>query len=906
MKKQTRFFKVFVKLSSILIVLLISDIAQALSNEKSNIATNGISEQQKTAGKRLKRSSTTGSIQVIISPDEAVLAGAKWSIDSGASWNSTDENISSNTGTQTITFSSLNGYTTPDDTVITVVEDETQILTVTYTDEDSYPNAYKGYTLYMPKGNTEAYLMDNYGNTVHSWDTGYAPSNSCYLPGTGNFLQTADMGDSIFDAAGTGGRVMEVAANGSTNWTFDYYSDEYILHHDIEYMSNGNVLMIAFELISYDDALAAGRKPRYLDDDGLYSDMILEVNPSTGEIIWQWRVWDHLIQEQNANKPNYGTAADHPEKIDLNYTTQYPDYNHFNSVDYNEELDQILISCRNYDEIWIIDHSTTTEEAASDSGGTYGKGGDLLYRWGNPEAYGAGDSDDQKLFGQHDANWIDSDYPGEGNILIFNNGNGRPTTGDNYSSIEEITPPVDDDGNYSLTTGAAYEPSETTWTYEIDSDYYSSAISGTQRLPNGNTLICSGGNGYFLEVDASKNVVWTYGLDDSKVFKIRRYGVDYEGLAEILDTGELTVTISTTDGINAGAQWNINDGEWHDSGETVNVVIGTHVIGFSTVDGYDSPDSQTITIGSDEIETITAEYVVQSTSETGALCVTIEPSDAQWTIDNGTSWYDSETTLSDLDTGDYTVSFSDITDYITPDDQTVSVLDGETTSISVIYESEETGSASLTVSIKPDSVVSSGAMWSIDDGDEWISSDDTISDLDAGDYTIKFKRVSGWRKPKSQTVSIEEGEDSSTTGTYRVSQGTATLIVDIKPSQVKAMGAQWKLDDGDWQSTTSSMVESADYLLSFSQIPGWRTPDSIEIGLDENATELIIGQYYLYGDADSNEIVDLADMIKIQQVLTGVPHDLPDKLDVLDLSLDGALGISDVIKVFQNISDSGN
>ena len=68
---------------------------------------------------------------------------------------------------------------------------------------------------------------------------------------------------------------------------------------------------------------------------------------------------------------------------------------------------------------------------------------------------------------------------------------------------------------------------------------------------------------------------------------------------------------------------------------------------------------------------------------------------------------------------------------------------------------------------------------SIDDGDEWISSDDTISDLDADDYTIIFKRVSGWRKTKSQTVSIEEGEDSSITGTYRVSQGTATLIVDI-------------------------------------------------------------------------------------------------------------------------------
>ncbi|KPA13040.1 Arylsulfotransferase [Candidatus Magnetomorum sp. HK-1] len=226
----------------------------------------------------------------------------------------------------------------------------------------------------MPLYSTEAYLINNYGNTIHSWDTGYNPSNSCYLLSSGNFLQTADMGDSIFDAAATGGRVMEVATDSSTEWTFDYYGDEYILHHDVEYMSNGNVLMIAYELISYDDALAAGRKPRYLSDEGLYSDMILEVNPSSGEIVWQWRVWDHLIQDQNSNKDAYGIVADHPEKIDLNYTTKYPDYNHFNSVDYNEELDQILISCKIYNEIWMIDHSTSTEEAASDSGGTYGKG----------------------------------------------------------------------------------------------------------------------------------------------------------------------------------------------------------------------------------------------------------------------------------------------------------------------------------------------------------------------------------------------------------------------------------------------------------------------------------------------------------------------------------------------------
>ena len=60
-------------------------------------------------------------------------------------------------------------------------------------------------------------------------------------------------------------------------------------------------------------------------------------------------------------------------------------------------LDQIVLSNHNLSEIWIIDHSTTTLEAASHSGGNSGKGGDLLYRWGNPQAYDQGTGADQLL-----------------------------------------------------------------------------------------------------------------------------------------------------------------------------------------------------------------------------------------------------------------------------------------------------------------------------------------------------------------------------------------------------------------------------------------------------------------------------------------------------------------------------
>jgi hypothetical protein len=77
-----------------------------------------------------------------------------------------------------------------------------------------------------------------------------------------------------------------------------------------------------------------------------------------------------------------------------------------NSVSYNAKLDQILISVRSFNEFWIIDHSVTTKEAAGHTGGRSGKGGDLLYRWGNPSAYRAGKTSDQKLFAQHDAHWI--------------------------------------------------------------------------------------------------------------------------------------------------------------------------------------------------------------------------------------------------------------------------------------------------------------------------------------------------------------------------------------------------------------------------------------------------------------------------------------------------------------------
>jgi hypothetical protein len=312
-------------------------------------------------------------------------------------------------------------------------------------------------------------------------------------------------------------------------------SDDECLHHDVKYLPNGNVLMIAWEYKSSAEAIAAGRDSSLLADGELWPDKIIEVDPSDNSIVWEWHVWDHLIQDYNSSKSNYGTVAGHPELADLNYVdlpTGIADWTHMNAIDYNSELDQIMISVHGFDEFWVIDHSTTTAQAASHSGGTYGKGGDILYRWGNPASYGA--SGTHEFYGQHNAQWIPSGIPGAGDILVFNNGQGRPEG--NYSTVEEIVPAVNPDGSYSLTTGQAFGPSSQKWTYQASNptDFYGSNISGAQRLSNGNTLICVGPEGDIFEVTYDGTVVWTYqNTDGTAVFKVLKYPYDYSGLDDM-------------------------------------------------------------------------------------------------------------------------------------------------------------------------------------------------------------------------------------------------------------------------------------------------------------------------------------------------------------------------------------
>ncbi|NLX94579.1 MAG: arylsulfotransferase (ASST) [Rhodopirellula sp.] len=466
--------------------------------------------------------------------------------------------------------------------------------------------AFPGYTLIAPTTSSNVYLVDVQGRVVRMWQTGFerTSSTAAYLLENGHLLRLglAEQAQQHFGARlGAGGRIQEFDWDGELVWDFQLCNDQQLSHHDVAYLPNGNVLMVVWDKKTATEAIAAGRKPESLGNNDLLADSIVEVKPTgktTGEVVWEWHVWDHLIQDHDSSQANFGDVAAHPERIDMNYRTEswltpmlattdgveklksvgylgssagsahlpFLDCDwHVNSVAYHFELDQILVSARGCSEIWIIDHSVTAAAAK-------GRGGDLLYRWGNPRAYRAGTAADQRLFGQHDAQWIARGSPGEGHILVFNNGDGRP--GGDYSSVEEIVPPVDAAGRYSYKPATAYGPPKPIWSYTAPNktEFFSLLVSGAQRLPNGNTLICPGMLGTIFEVTPEKEVVWEYANPDpgdvvpvglppmgASLFAARRYAPDYPGLAGKDLTPGKTIEAMLAEG-------NLKKGEPHGQG----------------------------------------------------------------------------------------------------------------------------------------------------------------------------------------------------------------------------------------------------------------------------------------------------------------------------------------------------
>ena len=374
---------------------------------------------------------------------------------------------------------------------------------------------YNGYTLFT--SHTKTFLINNCGQVVKQWLSTFSPGNSVYLLENGNLLRTGrtDSDDIVF--GGQGGVVEMYNWEGNLIWQYYYDTPQHRQHHDVFPMPNGNVLILAANVMSNAEAIQAGRNPSLLTQSVLYSEQIVEVQPlgtNQGIVVWKWDMKDHLIQDFDATKNNFGIVSQNPNKLDVNFTNGSggnSNWMHVNSVQYNASLDQIILSSRNLSEVWIIDHSTTTAQALTGSGGVYGKGGDILWRWGNPQAYKMGTAADRKLFGQHYPHWINEGLQDAGKLMIFNNGNGRQPE---FSEVYILVPPTNTPGTYFLESNGTFGPTAPEYIYadtsETPSPFYSSIVSGAERLPNGNLLICEGIKGRLFEIDSQENKVWEY------------------------------------------------------------------------------------------------------------------------------------------------------------------------------------------------------------------------------------------------------------------------------------------------------------------------------------------------------------------------------------------------------------
>lgn len=381
--------------------------------------------------------------------------------------------------------------------------------------------SYGGYTLFAPMVNCKTtYLIDMEGNVVHKWESEYTPGAYAMLLPNGNLLRGGVLDKKPAAIGGAGGIVQEIDWNGKVVWEYKMNSDREIQHHCFARMPSGNTLILGWEAISIEEAIAKGRDPKTIplevyDMDQYHNefwvDFVREVDKK-GNTAWEYHVWDHVGTGPHQYDINYIL----PEKLGGTYDNF--DWSHFNAVEYIPEKDLVLLNSRNFSEFYLIDYKTKK----------------MVYRWGNPSAYGQGkkpswlDNGDQKVFGSHSAIYVGKDQ-----FLVFDNGSERA------------------EGNRSSIVKVDRKTNEIVWEYHTTTpnSFYSYRQGAVQMLPNGNIHVTSTNSGHLFEVTEDKEVVWDYvspvfncetrckaedgdmpNMMLNMIHRSYRYGADYPGL----------------------------------------------------------------------------------------------------------------------------------------------------------------------------------------------------------------------------------------------------------------------------------------------------------------------------------------------------------------------------------------
>jgi hypothetical protein len=392
-----------------------------------------------------------------------------------------------------------------------------------------------GYTLlsslgghYDPKTDVTygAILIDMEGNVIKEWPL--VPYPARMLPGG---YVMGGMG--LFEEFTGVPNLVQLDWNGKQVWAWKGFASSYVgapyhsgFHHD--YQREGNP--VGYYAPGMDPMVTGGKTlilahyipPQEWTADitvhPLFDDALYEVDWERN-VTWEWHLWEHYGQ--------MGFDAPARQAIYENYVGRVPDvgsdYQHTNAASYlgpnkwyeggdlRFHPDNIMIDCRSSNIIAIIARHP-------DPAGQW-QVGDIVWKIGPDYSYGKPEYRLGQIIGQHQAHLIPQGLPGAGNVLLFDNG-GLAGYGPLMTGLRPIVSNKLRD--YSRVLEFNPVTLEVVWEYmcpkpkldaagnTIEPAFFSTFVSGVQRLANGNTLVCEGQTGRVFEITPENEIVWDY------------------------------------------------------------------------------------------------------------------------------------------------------------------------------------------------------------------------------------------------------------------------------------------------------------------------------------------------------------------------------------------------------------
>ena len=407
------------------------------------------------------------------------------------------------------------------------------------------------YTLFQLTGGAgQTRLIDSAGTVLHTWESNIsAPSGTAaYLREDGLLLRSGQRNDipAVGFPPGSWGTVQLVEMDGTVVWEYtQQVAGELTFHHDLTPLRNGNIFVTVWEFLPVAEMVALGWEP-VNNVNGVWMEKIQELEPNlldgSTTVVWEWAVENHLSQDLDANRANFVDVGSERGRVDINFNAGIAsgDYFHISGIDYSEERDEIVLCPNNIDELWVIDHSTTTAEAATSTGGARGQGGELIYRWGNPQVYDFhnGSTEPGFLRRAHDPRWCVDPDSGEIQLTVHNNEqvDNTPQTADSQALLLDL--PLNESGDYVINDAETFLPEAPVVLYERDpaNPFFSTPFMGSaQRLGNGNILITLALTRTLVEVDQAGQIVWeeTISSGGNFIFKSQNYSVNYSGFQNL-------------------------------------------------------------------------------------------------------------------------------------------------------------------------------------------------------------------------------------------------------------------------------------------------------------------------------------------------------------------------------------